>query len=428
MTNVKKAAVIGAWAATLIAGFVAARLFAHPESAPAPDNFGAAIRAALSEKDGLDRAARIAAISQHLGPENVVEAAAVYDRLINLLGETDIRPFVLAWARFDPAAALDHTLDWKFPNQQKIGAGAAIEGWAMRDPIAARQAYDEARARVTILSEGLLLKLLTGWLNSGKEGLVEYIADLSDQRREIAIARVVGGAMRNGDVDTAKSWVESIIQNDAYELPFTRWVFRRGIRIVGRSDPEIAAAWTMEHHGQDYAVDAPRIAAGRWAMKDGPAAMQWVRDLPDEELPHLAIREAFLTWYRGDRESAVAWLEAETLTAFHGPAIDYYANALSKRKPEEAIAWCERILDSERQLGCLKPAAAKWFQRDAAAAEAWLQQSPLDEAARSAARKPPRKKKQQRRSRPGQPNLRRGGQDNLEGGVIEVVPRQRTPQ
>jgi tetratricopeptide (TPR) repeat protein len=428
MSDAKKAAVVGVWAATLLAGFVGARLFTQPESATPPDDFGAEIRAVLAEKDGLDRMERAAAVLQHLNSDNVAEAAAVYDRLLNLLNELDIRPFALAWARFDPEAALQHTLRWRFPDQQKMGASAAIEGWAMRDPVGALQAYEKAKTENPSISEDMFLNLLSGWLYSGEGGLVEYVANLSEYKREVAISRVVGKVMRNGDTEGAISWVEAIIQDDAYEMPVKRRVFRRGIRIVGRSDPAIAAAWTMEHHGQDYAVDAPRIAAGRWATKDGPAAMQWVKELPDGELTHLAIREAFLSWYRGDRESAVAWLEAETLTAFHGPAIDYYANALSKRKPEEAIAWCERILDSERQLRCLKPAAVKWFQRDAAAAEAWLQQSPLDEAARSAARKPPLKKKQQRRSRPGQPNLRRGGQDNLEGGVIEVVPGQRTPQ
>jgi hypothetical protein len=344
---------------------------------------------------------------QHLDPENVVEVVAVYDRLLNLLDESDIRPFVIAWTRFDPAAALDHTLNWKFPEKQAIGASAAIEGWALRDPIGALQAYEEAKVRVPSNSEDLFLKLLTGWLHSGEGGLVEYIADLSEYKREIAISRVVGRIMRDGDVDAAVSWVESIIRDDGYEMPFQRRVFRRGMRIVGRSEPELTAAWAMEHLGEAYAVDAPRIVAGRWAMRDGPAAMQWVLDLPREESYDLVIREAFLTWYRMDRESAVAWLESETLTALHGHAIAYYANDLSKRKPDEAIVWCERILDSELQLSCLVPVARKWFQRDSTAAETWLQQSSLDEEARRAARMPPppEKRKPQRRRRPGQPKL-----------------------
>ena len=132
MTGVKKGAVLGVWAATLVAAFAAGRVTAPPESASAPDDFGAAIRAALAEKDGVDHAERTASVLQQLDPENVLEVAAVYDRMINMLGELDIRPFAFAWARFDPAAALDHTLSWPYREQQQIGASAAIEAWAMR--------------------------------------------------------------------------------------------------------------------------------------------------------------------------------------------------------------------------------------------------------------------------------------------------------
>lgn len=427
MTNVKKAAVLGAWIATLIAGFVGARLIAPPESTSAPDDFGAAIRAALAEGNGLDRAARTAAVLQRLDPENVVEAAAVYDRLLNLLDEQDIRPFALAWARFDPAAALDHTLRWKHPDKKKAGASAAIEGWATRDPIEALRAYDETIASDPSLSEDLMPRLVTGWLNSGEGGLVEYIEDLSDYKQEIAIARVIGKAMRDGDTDAAMAWVESIVRNDAYEPMFKKRVFRRGIRILGLPEPELVAAWAMEHEGQAYAVDAPRIVAGRLGWHDGPAAMQWVRDLPQEEFPKLAIRGAFLSWYRSDREAAVTWLESETLTAFHAPAIAYYANDLSKREPEAAIAWCERILNSDDQLSCLEPAAAKWFQRDPVAAEAWLQQSSLDEEARRAARTSAEKKQRPPRRKRGPPNPDVGA-GVIPGAEIEVIQVPSTPQ
>jgi hypothetical protein len=404
MTGAKKTAALGVWAATIVAAFAAGRATLPPETASPPDDFGAAIRAALAEKDGVDRAERTASVLQQLDSENVLEVTAVYDRMLNVLDEYDIRPFAIAWARFDPAAALDHSLGWPFLDKQKTGASAAIEGWAMRDPVGALQAYKEAIARRPSLSDDLFLSLVTGWLYSGEGGLDEYIAGLSNQRRDMAITRVAAKLMRRGGADAAMPWVESIIRNDAYENKFTRRVFRRGIRIVGRWDPELAAAWAMEHAGQPYAIDAPRIVAGRWGSRDGRAAMQWVRDHPSEDLHEEAVREAFRTWLQSDRKGAVEWLESETLTAFHDPAISFYAKDLNGRVPEDAIPWCERILDSERRLRCLERAAAKWYQRDAVAAETWLQQSPLDEEARRIARMPPDKLREQKRyARPGQP-------------------------
>jgi hypothetical protein len=241
-------------------------------------------------------------------------------------------------------------------------------------------------------------------LYSGEGGLDDYLAGLSKQQRDMAITKIAARHMRVGGIDGTMSWANAIAQNDAYEKRFKRLAFRRGIRMVGRWEPERAAAWAMEHTGQDYASDAPRIVAGLWGKHDGLAAMQWVRDHPDEEEHELAVREAFRTWLKSDREGAVAWLEAETLTAFHDPAILFYAKDLKDRVPEEAIGWCERLHDSEEQLRCLTVTAAKWYQRDAVAAETWLQQSPLDEEARREARTPPEKiREQKRKARPGQP-------------------------
>ncbi len=423
MTGAKKGAMLCLCAATLVAVFAAGRLTAPTESALAPSEststpeesasapgaFGAAIRAALGEKDAVDRAERTASLLQQLDPENVLEVAAVYDRMLNILDELDIRPFAIAWARFDPAAALDHTLGWPFLDKQKMGASAAIEGWAMRDPIGARKAYEETSARLPSLSEDLFLSLLTGWLYSGEGGIDAYITGLSNVKQEMAITRVAGRLMRSGGADATMHWVNAIVQidpsgDDPAKKKYKQRVFRRGIRIVGRWDPELAATWAMEHAGQEYAVDAPRIVAGRWGSQDGRAAMQWVRDHPSEELRELAVREAFRSWMQSDRKGAEAWLEAETLTAFHDPAIAFYAKDLSDRAPEQAIPWCARILDSDSRLRCLTPAAAKWYQRDAVAAETWLQQSPLDEEARRIARTPPEvRRDQQRHGRPGQP-------------------------
>jgi len=397
MTGVKQGAVLGAWAATLVAAFAAGWVTAPPQSASAPDDFGAAIRAALAEEDGVDRAERTASVLQQLDPENVLEVAAVYDRMLNILGESDIRPFAIAWARFDPAAALDHILGWPFLDKQKIAAGAVIEGWAMRDPTGALQAYKDTSARHRGLSEDLFLNMLTGWLYSGETGLDEYLVGLSSQRQESGIARVAAKLMRRGGADAAIPWANSIVRNEAYENKFKRRVFRRGIRIVGRFDPERAAVWAMEHEGQAYAFDAPRIIAGQWGSRDGRAAMQWVRDHPAEDLRGPAVHEAFRTWMKSDRKGAEEWLESETLTAFHEPAIRFYAKDLGDRAPEEAIRWCERILDSEPRLRCFNRAAPKWYQRDAVAAEAWLQQSPLDEEARRAARTPTKKQQQQKK-------------------------------
>jgi hypothetical protein len=103
-----------------------------------------------------------------------------------------------------------------------------------------------------------------------------------------------------------------------------------------------------------------------------------------------AVRQAFLEWSRADRPSAKAWLESVSPTAFHDPALEVWAEQLVASEPVEALGWCERILDPARRQRCVESSARIWYTRDALAAEAWLQQSPLDEEARSKVRTPPR--------------------------------------
>jgi hypothetical protein len=372
-----------------------------PQATPAPEDLGAAVRAALAEGDVLERFDRTASALQHLDPDNLPGVLAIYDQRIASIGDSDIRPFVAAWARFDPLAALDHTSAWPFRAKREIGVEAAMHGWALRDPIAASLAIEGVSADQPELNGKLLHGLVKGWVHSGAEGLDRYIAVLPPTTRDAITVVAVGTLMRSGGAEAAMAWVDAILRNEAYDDRFKLSAFRRGIRSVSRWYPERGAAWATEHAGNAYAVDGARIVAEQWGGRDGRAAMQWLRDQPAGKPREQAVRQAFLEWWRSDRQGAVEWLSSETLAAFHDPAVQLYASRIDARKPREAIGWCERILDSERRTGCFRAAAKAWYGRDAVAAEEWLQQSPLDEETRSQVRALAGRAEKKRRPRRG---------------------------
>ncbi len=378
---------VGVWAATAVAAFAVGRVTTPPGAVPAPADLAASIRAALGEGDVLDRFGRTASLLQHLDPETLPEVRAVYDRMLPVIGQWEIRPFVAAWARFDPAGALEHALAWPF--KQDFGVEAAIEGWAQRDPAAARRAFERAAADQPALREQLFLGLLAGWVHSGQDGLDRYIAELPPSSWDMATGIAVGALVRKGGAEATLGWADGVLRDEAYDKRLKRSLFRRATRSVARLDPERAAAWVLEHAGSEYAADGPRIVAEQWGGRDGRAALQWVRDHAAAKARVEAAREAFVQWLRSDPAGAKAWLASESLTEFHDPALDVYARSLDDRAPEEAVAWCERILDPERRRGCLGAAATEWYRRDAVAAEAWLQQSSLDEEVRGRVRRPP---------------------------------------
>ncbi|HEY5657731.1 MAG TPA: hypothetical protein VIY27_08060 [Myxococcota bacterium] len=384
------------WIATLVAAFALGRLSTSPETPSTPEEMAAAVRAALAEGDQLERAEQVTSHLEHLDPGNLSAVRAVYDRLIPVIDKCDIRPFVSAWARFDPAGALVHSAAWRYKIKQEIGVEAALYAWALQDPLAARLAYEQLAMDSPNLEEVAFLNLVTGWAHSGEEGLVSYIAGLEPMAKGKATGLVVGVLSRKDGADAIEPWAEAVLADAASDRNFKMSTFRRGARSIARWDPERAAAWAMQHAGNDYAEDGPRIVAEEWADQDGEAALEWLRELPAGEPRDEAVRGAFVQWLKSDASGAEQWLSSETLTAFHDPAVNAYARRLDSSAPAQAVGWCERILGPDRRRGCLKTAATHWYQQDAVAAEAWLQQSPLDEEARRAVRAPPVKRQRRR--------------------------------
>jgi hypothetical protein len=389
MPRLSSGVVVTLLAVAVAVGFGAGRWTASKGAGAPPDDMAAAMRAALAESDVLDRLERTTRLLQHLGPDDLPEVVAIYDDMLAVLDQWDVRPFIVAWSRIDPAAAFDHALGWPNRIKQQVGTEAAIHGWALRDPMAARLAYEQAAVDYRHLDDGLFFSLLSGWVGSGGSGIERYLADLSVVKRTRATARTIGAIVRQRGTEATLRWADAILREASYHGEFKETVFRNSSRSVARLDPERAAAWAVEHAGQTYAADGPRVVAEQWATRDGGAAMDWLREWPDGTPRDQGVREAFVEWMRSDPDAAKAWLDAGSLTAFHDPAIDAYARLRDARVPEEAIGWCERILDPELRLPCLQAAATEWYRQDAVAAETWLQQSPLSEEARRAVRTPP---------------------------------------
>jgi hypothetical protein len=253
---------------------------------------------------------------------------------------------------------------------------------------------------------------VTGWAHSprGQEGLAGFIADLPPLHPRVElIETAVRELVRGGGAEAALGWAEPVLRDEGYEPTFKRSVFKAAAGSAAQWDPERTAAWAVEHSGADYAEEAVGIVAKHWGRRDGAAAMAWLGEQPAGERRDQAAREAFGQWSRTDPRSAGAWLNAEQPTALHDPALEFKAQRIAAHEPERALGLCERIQDSARQQGCLESTAKKWYAQDAVAAETWLQQSSLDDEARSRVREIPKPEQQKRRNPRGPRRPRAGG-------------------
>jgi len=393
MPGMRRSALLALGAATAVAAFGLGRLTTPAPRPPVSDDLAGAIRSALGEGDTLARLATTTSLLDRLDSESLPGVLAVYERMLPSLEIWELDPFFSAWARFDPAGAVEHVLAWPrrdLQEQRKRGVRVALEGWAQADPSGAREeaaklAVDNPRLRDFVWSS-----VARGWVRSAKgvEGLGSMLAEVRPtQHRDAAVGAALRELAREGGAEPALVWADAVLRSQTDDPGFQRAVFDGAVREAAVFDPKRTSGWVVDHADAAFARQGPEILVDRWARTDGAAAMGWLGELHDGGRRDEAVRAAFLQWSRADRADAQAWLEAAPATTFRDPAIEVLADQLLARAPEEALSWCERIQDPARRRACLEPAAKRWYGWDAVAAETWLQRSPLDEEARSAVRR-----------------------------------------
>jgi len=391
-----------------VAAFALGRLTAPTQSPAAPHDLARAIQASLGERDTLERVRRTTTLLESLEPEDVPGVLAVYERMMMTIDPPELSAFFNAWARIDPDGAIEHAL--AFPRrsmlkERKIGVRAALAGWAYADPSKARVAAEEIAEKNAPLREQVWAGLVEGWVRADldTEGLATFLANLRPrQHGEGAVDVAVCELVRTGGAEAALDWADTIVSDPFQEAKFRRVVFESSVREAAASDPARTGAWVLEHAEAKHAANAPVIVAKRWGRADGAAALEWLGAYPAGESRDEAIREAYLAWWTADWDSAEAWMESTSQSAFHDPAREVWVDQLLAWEPAKALAGCERILDVARRQRCLVSGARKWYARDALAAEEWLQTSPLDEGVRNRVRKTAGKLgSSARRRRPG---------------------------
>jgi hypothetical protein len=375
---------------------VAAALALACGSASQPERAGdlaGAIRAALGEGDALTRQARTATLLESLGREDLPDVLAVYEGMIPSIESWELAAFYTAWGRFDPAGAIEYALSRprrSLLEERSIGVGAALGAWAQTDPERASTAAEKLAAEHAPLRADIWSHLAAGWVRSprGTGELAAFLAGIRPRRhRDAAADAAVRELMRIGGAPAVFAFSDGILSDPDQAPGFKSALFESSLRAAAAADPARTGAWEIGHAQQAYASEGCEIVARHWGRIDGAAAMAWLGTHPTDPCRDLGVREAYLTWATADWSGAEAWLESSEPSALLDAAIEVYAGQLLAWEPAKALGSCERVQADERRERCYLAGASRWYAEDAVAAEAWLQTSPLDEAARSTVRK-----------------------------------------
>jgi hypothetical protein len=286
------------------------------------------------------------------------------------------------WVRHDPVNATWYALA-KAPRAYRVGAiHATLRTWAAQDP---QKALETARVWT---SEGgdagaaAQVALVRGWYESGKPGLAQYILDLGlgfDRQR--ALTAFSTAMIRDKGADALIQWANEVPTTNAqYKLEVNRSV---GSALVP-FDLDAAKRYCDAHCEGPFGSNLRDRIAGRWAVEDGAAALEWLATgLPSEDRD-VAIRSSYAVWARRAPDEALPWMKAKLESASPEPWLEailpIYARVLGKSvDPVQGVAVAAKLPGPMERDSITVEILRYWRQRDEAAAEAYLKTAKLSD-------------------------------------------------
>jgi len=345
----------------------------------------------LGEQDVYTRTQKLAALLPTLGPEAAPLMTEIVKDPMLALEASDHALLMRFWATHEPPRACQWALTEAPPLTRIAAIIVGFTVWAEADPLAAKSASEKRISQIGEARDAVQAALVTGWFKANPEQLTQYIHQLGmGLSRQRAVSVYIVQLIRAQGADAAMKWAESLPGG----VTFKTAVYRQVASTLPLFDHGASVRWCQAHCDGPYGANMRNILARRWVMQDGNAAMTWLRDYaPEGHETNVAVRAAYSVWSRSDRRAAVAWMtdqSDEAKLAWLRPAIPVYARILAEDSPAEASAWAGQIEDEEEREIVLIYVARIWRQADEAAAEAWLLESSLSEAAREKVRAPAR--------------------------------------
>ncbi len=377
-----KAVWLALWILTVAAAFVLARLTA-PGRERADLRSVDSFRAALAERDTLNRSYRLSAFLQEFGPDDVPAALEILEARPIGVSQEEVRLLMLAWSRFDAPGAFAWASDWPTRWRETL-MSEAMYAWGFRDGRAAFRALEgvedpELQAR-------LKPAILEGWLRSDdREGVGEYIAAISLPKRRGRLTFVLAAETMRDGVEAVMRWAEAVPEDAAND--FKQGAFYHASSVVAREDPRRAVEWFEVHRTHPYSEGSVAGIAVQWArLHDPPGLFDWLRSLPAEGEREgergKAIADGFRIWLQRVPAEAEAWLRSALPDPELDPAVAELVLYLSRSSPGSAVAWAGRIQDEELRRGKTIRAARAWWRAEPEAVTSWLAESDLSEEVR----------------------------------------------
>lgn len=339
------------------------------------------------------RTAALARFLTTLGPGDVDAIRAILFDFHRRQRAVDDLLLVNALAELSPVKAAQEAIALKLPYGEPSHADVVLE-WAKADPIA-------ATAALALEEPSVERALVRGWYESGEPGLEEYVLEQGPTRTgQRLISTYVAEIAAVEGPEALVGWIDDVRARGGLPMAVIVQAHRKGMSALAVVDAERAMAYCDEHCDQPYADTARLRITDRLALLGQPErAVRWLSrsEGANEQERGAAGRIAFRAWMRRETQEALDWAAAERAAEGDSPwmlplqrlVLSYY----TRRDPEQALTWISVLPTEQEREDALVRIGRRWLELDREAGEAWIDSSPLDEAARVRARTPAKRRK-----------------------------------
>ena len=323
----------------------------------------------VRSENPLERNRALLAFVNQLGPGEFEDAVAHFRSLG--LTETRMGEYSIllgAWAQADPLAALAYA---KENTRDGFAQDTILTSWASADPDAAIR-----WAQSSHKGDGpnpYLPGIIRGLVESDPARATELLTSMPrSNERGTGLDYILPHLLRQGSEATQK-WIGSIADNS-----LKNGAMLRAARQLGATDPAGTATWLLANPGEATQRRMDDVY-GSWASKDRQGALNSLNSLPAGDLRSNALRGVVSSVATSDPAAAVSLMDQYPDDVTDRVVQNFIWHSFGK-DPSAAVGQVARITDEESRDRMYRRTLDAWIERDATAAQAWIQSNPIPES------------------------------------------------
>ncbi len=316
--------------------------------------------------DPMERAKGFLALIDTLGPDDFRDVVADFRAIgITEQRKSEYGMLLHAWGQTDPTAALAYAMK---NTGTPFARQTILASWAADDPEAAI-AYAKQNHKGEAANP-LLVGVIRGVAPHDLSRATELLQDLPYSReRGEALQTMLPFVMQDG-IEVALNWSAGIADGRLKTGAVTYIMSD-----LTQSQPEVAAEVLGGLEDSSAAVRVADDVGGALARISLERAVRWSEGL-QPDLRAEAMEGIVPHYAAEDPQAASQWLESLSGTTNLDAAIRSFALTAQHQEPQMAADWIARISDEGSRAETYRGVLSRWWGKDAAAAEAWIQSAP----------------------------------------------------